>query len=160
VRRPRARYSYALQRPDYGITNYFFTQRLDPPPRAALDLPPADLEARAPALHPSGPHRGPYGGLLPLHVLVRSAVALQLPCSLLEVDEGHASCAPARLPSLLREAQACSSVLPHASLPRAPCPPSIMASAGAQMHFDDASDTHFEPQDAAEAQASGPHASP
>ncbi|KAK9822392.1 hypothetical protein WJX81_008589 [Elliptochloris bilobata] len=39
------RYSFALERPDYAIANYFFTQRLDDPPRAALDLPAHDLEA-------------------------------------------------------------------------------------------------------------------
>jgi len=112
---PRARYSYALQRPDYGITNYFFTQRLDPPPRAALDLPAADLEARAPAR------------VLPALAESCSSCmrwcAWQSLCALLaacwrwmrSIHPAH----PARFSSMLSEAQACSSVLLHASLPGA-----------------------------------------
>ena len=40
------RYSFALERPDYAIANYFMVQRLAEPLRAALDLPSHDLEVR------------------------------------------------------------------------------------------------------------------
>ena len=38
------RYSFALERPDYAIANYFMVQRPEEPLRAALDLPQHDLE--------------------------------------------------------------------------------------------------------------------
>ena len=43
---PQGRYSFALERPDYAIANYFMVQRLEEPLRAALDLPLHDLEVR------------------------------------------------------------------------------------------------------------------
>lgn len=45
--RHATRYSFALERPDYAIANYFMVQRLEEPLRAALDLPSHDLEVRS-----------------------------------------------------------------------------------------------------------------